>query len=59
MEIPLTLSIPYLWGENNDIKKNDWGSINYLVGPNGTGKSLFGEKLKEEIIVILVKTIFL
>jgi hypothetical protein len=33
MEIPLTLSIPYLWGENNDIKKNDWGSINYLIGP--------------------------
>ena len=46
MEIPLTLSILYLWRENNDIKKNDWGSnwgsINYLVGPNGTGKSLFG-----------------
>jgi predicted AAA+ superfamily ATPase len=43
MEIPLTLSILYLWRENNDIKKNDWGSINYLVGPNGTGKSLWLE----------------
>ncbi|OFY62410.1 MAG: hypothetical protein A3H98_08165 [Bacteroidetes bacterium RIFCSPLOWO2_02_FULL_36_8] len=38
-------SIPLLWGQEHFIK-NEWGYINYLVGPNGTGKSLLAEQLK-------------
>lgn len=35
----------FLWGKD-PFKKTNWGSVNYLVGPNGTGKSLFVERLK-------------
>jgi hypothetical protein len=34
-----------MWGENI-FRKTGWGSINLLVGANGTGKSLFAEQLK-------------
>lgn len=40
------ITIPLLWGAENFTKEN-WGSINYIVGPNGTGKSLLAEKLKQ------------
>jgi hypothetical protein len=39
------ISIQLLWG-NEHFVKNEWGYINYLVGPNGTGKSLLAEQLK-------------
>ncbi|MCH8833047.1 MAG: AAA family ATPase [Thaumarchaeota archaeon] len=45
MNIPLEIRIPALWGDYI-FKKSEWGEINYLVGPNGTGKSLFAEQLK-------------
>ncbi|OCJ45431.1 TOPRIM nucleotidyl transferase/hydrolase domain-containing protein [Serratia sp. 14-2641] len=41
------ITIPLLWGEQRFTKKQ-WGSINYIVGPNGTGKTLFGEQLKNK-----------
>lgn len=39
------ISIPLLWGDEHFVK-NEWGFINYLVGANGTGKSLLAEQLK-------------
>jgi hypothetical protein len=39
------ITIPLLWGNEHFIKK-DWGYINYLVGANGTGKSLLAEQIK-------------
>ncbi|HEY9146764.1 MAG TPA: TOPRIM nucleotidyl transferase/hydrolase domain-containing protein [Thiobacillus sp.] len=41
----IDLTIPLLWGEQRFVK-NQWGYINYLVGPNGTGKSILAEHLK-------------
>ena len=41
----MTISIPDLWGEQQFVK-TQWGGINYLVGPNGTGKSRFAEQLR-------------
>ena len=39
------ISIPVLWGDQHFLK-NEWGYINYLVGANGTGKSLLAEQIK-------------
>lgn len=47
IEKNIDISIPMLW---NDLRftKNTWGHINYIVGPNGTGKSLLADELKKE-----------
>ncbi|MFA5825024.1 MAG: TOPRIM nucleotidyl transferase/hydrolase domain-containing protein [Gallionellaceae bacterium] len=42
---PINISIPMLWGQENFIK-SEWGYINYIVGANGTGKSLLAEQIK-------------
>lgn len=47
-EIEIKIKLPELWGSHL-FSKNEWGSINLLVGANGTGKSLFAEKLKTQI----------
>jgi len=39
------ITIPLIWGDEHFIK-NEWGYINYLVGANGTGKSLLAEQIK-------------
>ncbi len=39
------ITIPLLWG-NEHFVKNEWGFVNFLVGPNGTGKSLLAEQIK-------------
>lgn len=39
------ITLPVLWNDEHFIK-NEWGYINYLVGANGTGKSLLAEKIK-------------
>lgn len=39
------ITIPVLWGDEHFVK-NEWGYINYLVGANGTGKSLLAEQIK-------------
>ena len=46
MKIPVDIQIDFLWGEQH-FKKDDWGPITYIVGANGTGKSIFAEKLKQ------------
>lgn len=47
MNLNINISIPDLWGEQR-FQKNEWGGINYLVGPNATGKTQFAEQLKQQ-----------
>jgi hypothetical protein len=47
MDLPITIQIPLLWG-NQTFKKDQWGFLNFLVGPNATGKTLFAEELKTQ-----------
>jgi len=47
MNLDINISIPDLWAEQR-FQKNEWGSINYLVGPNATGKTRFVEQLKQQ-----------
>lgn len=48
MQIPIDIQIDFLWGEQH-FKKDDWGPITYIVGANGTGKSVFAEQLKQQL----------
>jgi len=45
MNIEITATIPDLWGDKL-FSKTEWGGVNYLVGPNGSGKTRFAEHLK-------------
>jgi len=45
MQIDVNINIDFLWGGQHFIK-NNWGSITYIAGANGTGKTKFAEKLK-------------
>jgi hypothetical protein len=47
MNLNIDISIPDLWGEQR-FQKSEWGSINYLVGPNATGKTRFVEQLRQQ-----------
>ena len=47
MNINIDISIADLWGEQRFLK-NEWGIINYFVGPNATGKTRFIEELKKQ-----------
>lgn len=48
INIPIEISIPQIWGDQT-FSKNEWGTVNILVGPNGTGKSLLAEEIKNKI----------
>ena len=43
IDIKLNLQVPW---KNENFEMSEIGYINYLVGPNGTGKSQFSEQLK-------------
>jgi len=47
INIPIKISLPEIW--QGEFEKNEWNPINFIVGANGTGKSLFSEKLKEHL----------
>lgn len=47
MKLDINISIDFLWGDEH-FEKDDWGEITYIVGPNGTGKTIFAERLKEQ-----------
>jgi len=49
IEIDITIQIPFLWGATNTFTKKQWGDINLIVGPNGTGKSIIAERLKDKL----------
>ncbi|NJD54759.1 MAG: hypothetical protein FIB07_18120 [Candidatus Methanoperedens sp.] len=58
MNLLVNIGIPYLWG-NQTFQKNEWGSLNFLVGPNGTGKTKFAEQLKDRCQAQGLKTRYL
>ena len=44
----LAFSLPTPW-ENAEFKTNQFGAINFLVGPNGSGKTRFADTLKNHL----------
>lgn len=55
MKIDVDIAVDFLWGNEHFIK-NEWGEITYIVGPNGTGKTIVAEKLKEQFKNAKLKT---
>lgn len=47
MDIDITIQLPKLWP--GEFVKTSWNAVNFIVGPNGTGKSLFAEQLKDKL----------
>jgi hypothetical protein len=45
--MPVKISLPEIW--QGQFEKTEWNSINFIVGANGTGKSLFSEQLKQNL----------
>lgn len=58
MNFDFILRIPDLWGDN-EFKKTEWNTLNYLIGPNGTGKTRFLEKLHESCTQLGLKVRYL
>jgi ABC-type multidrug transport system ATPase subunit len=48
INIPIQIQIPQLW-DTKTFSKSEWGEINLIVGPNGTGKSLLADQLKVQL----------
>lgn len=48
MNIDIKIEIPEIWGPKR-FEKTNWSPINILVGPNGTGKSLFVQRLFNQL----------
>lgn len=47
MNIPINIQLPKIW--QGEFIKNEWNPINFIVGANGTGKSLFSNELKKQL----------
>ena len=47
MNIPINIQLPKIW--QGGFIKNEWNPINFIVGANGTGKSLFSNELKKQL----------
>ena len=47
MDIDIRIELPLIW--EGLFEKHTWNSVNYIVGANGTGKSLFADKLKQQL----------
>jgi len=47
INIPVKISVPEIW--KGQFEKENWNFVNFIVGANGTGKSLFSEQLKQEM----------
>src|SRR5262245_60779464 len=46
MDLRVNIRLPVLW--DGPFEKNDWGYVNFLIGPNGTGKTLFATELRKQ-----------
>lgn len=58
MHIPVTVQISDLWGDQV-FSKSEWGSVNFLVGPNGSGKTRFAEQLRTTLANVGLKPRYL
>ena len=47
MNISININLPQVW--EGTFSKEVWNPVNYIVGPNGTGKSLFSVQLKDKL----------
>lgn len=47
MDIDIRIQLPKLW--EGEFVKNTWNSLNFIVGANGTGKSLLSDQLKLQL----------
>ena len=47
MNIPIKIELPQIWP--GTFEKDEWNSINFIVGPNGTGKSLLSNQLYDKL----------
>lgn len=48
IDVPVAIQVPVLWG-TNVFTHTDFGSVNFIVGPNGTGKTLFADQLRQQL----------
>lgn len=47
MEAEVQLSLSQIWDDDEGpFTQSEWGDINYFIGPNGSGKTLFAEELE-------------
>ena len=44
IKVPTKIKIPFLWGKAV-FNKHKWSQINWIVGPNGSGKTLLAEQI--------------
>lgn len=47
MNIDIKIHLPQIW--EGEFAKSTWNSVNFIVGANGTGKSLFSDQLKNQL----------
>ena len=47
MNISINIQLPKIW--QGEFVKNEWNPINFIVGANGTGKSLLSNELKTQL----------
>ena len=47
IQLETKVKIPFLWGKSS-FDKCEWNNINLIVGPNGSGKTLLAEDLKNQ-----------
>ena len=45
----IKVKIPFLWGKAV-FKKENWSQINWIVGPNGSGKTLLAQSISEQFL---------
>lgn len=58
VEVPIALQVPVLWGAEV-FSHSDFGSVNFIVGPNGTGKTLFADQLRQQLQMHGIRTRYL
>lgn len=47
IDLQVRIQLPKIW--DGTFQKDSWNSINYIVGANGTGKTLFSGELKKAL----------
>ena len=47
MNIQINIQLPQIW--QGSFTKNEWNSINFIVGANGTGKTLLSNALRDKL----------